>query len=472
MHFFLQNLLLNDNNISIFSLPLSIFDKLYNLKILCLHKNVWRNAQSYSDSIFAHLTRLEHLSIDGIPGVHFTSGFSQLTHLTNLSVYGGLDIVTNDTFAVFSNCASLINLKIQTKTLYDVQPMSFAHFPSLKTLDMSDNRCLGLRNISRGFWGLQFTKITKLVLTRLTADGVGAASLNLNFFKYLNRTKITVLILDRNNIVDMVPKLSKSLHYLEHIDLSYNRISDVASVILDVWALRHLRYIDFSHQTKRYVEQREKRSTSHFKDMLRQISRNNESSENTADFFRSCKTPPLQPCSNIKSYVSNLMHHSKKFSLPSYGSWCLPSGPKVEVLKLTESLDESYYNMPSIMFLGGAHIKLFEYRLNGLEKIQGPLIASEPMTNVVLDFSDNRFSCITSDAFNTAVMLGSTIKELNLSGNKLAVQVKADVNGITFKDLAHLDKLNLTNNGIKSLPSAIFSKLPNMKLLNLSRNSL
>jgi len=469
----LQKLFLNDNHISTFSLPLNTFDTLYNLKRLHLHHNVWKRGQNYSDSLFANLTRLEHLSIDGIPGVHFTSGFSQLTHLTHLSIYGGLDIVTNDTFAIFSNCTSLNNLKIQTKTLYDVQPMSFMHFPMLKTLDLSYNNGLGLRNISRAWWGLQFTNITKLVLTRLTPDSIGAASLTADFFAYLDLTKISFLMLDRNNIVDMEPKLSKSLRYLEHIDLSYNRISNAASLILDLWKLRHLRYLDFSHQTKRYVEQRERRSAqpslsrNHFNDLIipRHTSVNNESSENTADFFEKCKTLPLQQCSNIKN-------HASKFPLPDDGSWCLPAGPKVEVLKLSESLDVNYYNMPSIIILGGAHLKVIEYRLNGLEIVRGPLIVSQPMTNVIFDFSENRFSCIAPDAFSITVKMGSIIKELILSGNKLGMQMKADVNGITFKDFVHLDKLNLANNGIKRLPTGIFSKLPNMNVLNLSQNSL
>jgi len=467
----LQKLFLNDNNISTFSLPVGIFDTLHNLKLLHLHNNVWRNAQNYSDFLFAQLTRLEHLSIDGIPGVNFTSGFSQLTYLTDLSVYGGLDIVTNDTFAVFSKCKSLTNLKIQTKTLYDVQPMSFAHFPSLETLDMSYNRRLGLNNISCAWWGLQFTNITKLVLTRLTANDVAATSLTSEFFTYLDRTEITVLMLDRNNIVDMEPKLSISLRSLEHIDLSYNRISNAASLILDLWKLRHLRYLDVSHQSKRYVEQREKRSAepslsaSHFNHLIKSASLNNETSENVADFFETCKTSPLQECSNIKN-------HASKFPLPEYGSWCLPVPPKIEVLKLSESLDVNYYNMPPIIVLGFAHLKLLEYRLNGLEQLRGPLIVSQPMTNVVFDFSDNRLSCVAPDAFSTAVMLGSTIKELILSGNKLSAQMEADVSGITFKDLVHMDKLSLANNGIKSLPSAIFTKLRNIKVLNLSRNSL
>jgi len=464
----LQKLFLNDNNINIFSLPLDIFDTVQNLKLLYVHNNVWRNAKKYPVSIIAQLSNLEQLSIDGIPGEHFTSGFSGLANLFELSIYGGLDIVTNDTFAVFSKSV-VTSLKIQTETLYELQPMSFAHFPLLKTLDLSYNTGLGLKKVSRAWWGLHFTNITKLVLTGLTPMGVAAVSLTSEFFRYLNLTKITILMLDRNNILDIEPKISNSLGYLEHLDLSYNRMSNTASFILDIWRLRYLRYLDVSHQTKRYVEQREKRSKDQFISPTPftelSASLNDNSLENIENFLQHCKTPPMKPCATVSN-------HASKLPLPNYGSWCLPVGPNITVIKLSESLNTNYKNMPSLILLGGSHIKLLEYRLNGLEQIRGPLIITKPMNNAVFDFSDNKFSCISPDAFENTVRLGSNITELILSGNKLGAQMEADVSGITFKDFVHLRRLNLANNGIKKLPTGVFSRLPNMNVLNLSQNSL
>ena len=463
----LQKLILNDNNISTFSLPSGIFDKLGNLKVLYLHNNIWSNAKNYPDFLNSHLSRLERLSIDGIPGIRFTSGFSQLRNLSELSVYGGIDIVTNDTFAVFSN-SSLTKLKIQTDTLHDLQPMSFAFFPFLETLDLSYNTGLGLPNASRAWWGLQFTNITKLVLTGMTPDGIAALPLTSEFFLFLNLTKITVLMVDRNNIVDMPPMLSKSLKYLEHLDLSYNRISDVASLILDLWMLKYLRYIDISHQAKRYVGLRYKKAVEqpaslYFKDTP--SNSDDEYNETKADFFQRCETPPMKPCSNLRI-------HASKFPLPAYGTWCLPIPPKIEVIKLSESLNVNYKNLPSIIIFGGAHIKFFEYRLNGLERLRGPFIISQPVKNAVFDFSDNKFSCISPDALTITVKYGSIITQLILSGNRLSAQMEADVNGITFKDLMDLDKLDLANNGIKKLSVGIFSQLSKIKVLNLSQNSL
>ena len=324
-------------------------------------------------------------------------------------------------------------------------------------------------NASRAWWGLQFTNITELVLTRMTARGISAASLTSEFFKHLDRTKITSLMLDKNNIVDMQPKLSSSLRYVEHLDLSYNRLSDISSLVLDIWKLRHLQYLDISHQTKRYIEQREKRSAkhafspTHFMEFT--TNQNDKSSKNTADFFQHCKTPSLKPCSNARS-------HASKYPLLEYGTWCLPMAPKVAIIKLSESLNAKYKNLPPIILFGGSHLKLFEYRQNGLEQLRGPLIISQPMKNAIFDFSDNRFSCLAPDALNITLTLGSTLRELILSGNMLAAQMEADVNGITFKDYVLLGSLNLANNGIKRLPSGVFSHLSNINLLNLSQNSL
>ena len=148
----LQKLILNDNNLTIFALPSGIFDKLCNLEVLYLHNNIWKNAENYTDFLNSDLFCLERLSLDGIPGVHFTSGFSLLTNLRELSVYGGMDIVANDTFAVFSN-SSVTKLKIQTDSLREIQPMSFAFFPFLETLDLSYNTGVGLLKASCAWWG-------------------------------------------------------------------------------------------------------------------------------------------------------------------------------------------------------------------------------------------------------------------------------------------------------------------------------
>ena len=465
----LQKLFLNDNNISIFSLPLDIFDKLSNLTLLYLHNNVWKNATTYSDSLIAHLSKLKYLSIDGIPGVNFTTGFSRLINLTDLSIYGGLDIVTNDTFAVFRDSA-ISNLKIQTDALHELQPMSFAHFQSLKTLDLSNNIGLGLMNASHSWWGLQFTNMTKLILTSITRRGIGAVSLASGFFMHLDQTKITIVMLNKNNIIDMEPKLSSSLHYLEYIDLSYNRLSDTSSLILDLWKLRHLQHLDVSHQEKRYVQHRGIRSTEQAASLTRfnklVTNLKDKSSANMTDFFfQHCKTPRLKPCSNAR-------YDDSKHPLPDYGTWCLPVGRNVTVVKLSASINVNYKNMPPMVLFGGSRIKRFEYRLNGLEQWRGPLIATRPAKDMVLDFSDNKFWCIAPDAFNITFKQGTTFEEFILSGNKLATQMEVDINGITFKDFVQLGKLNLANNGIKKLTSGIFSHLPNMKVLNLSQNSL
>ena len=460
----LQKLFLNDNNISIFSLPLDTFHKLLDLRLLYLHNNVWKNATTYPDSLIARFSRLKYLTIDGIPGAHFTSGFSRLTTVCDLSIHGGLDIVTDDTFAVFSN-TTVTSLKIQSDALHELQPMSFAHFSSLETLDLSYNMGLGLINASHAWWGLQFTNITKLVLTRMTPHGVGAAFLTGKFFTHLHLTHITTLMMDKNNIVDMEPKLSSSLSNLKHLDLSYNRFSDVSSLILDIWMLHYLQYLDISHQTKRYVEQREERSAGRAMPLIPFNEPTTSLNADTADFFEHCKTPPLKTCSNA-------VMHASKYPLPDYGTWCLPLGPKVAVLNISESLNVNYNNMPSMIIFGGSQLKLLEYRQNGLEQLRGPLIISQPMKDAVFDFSDNRFSCIAPDAFNVTFALGSTMNELLLGGNRLAAQMEADINGITFKYFGNLSGLNLANNGIKRLPPGVFSQLQNISALNLSQNSL
>jgi len=58
-----------------------------------------------------------------------------------------------------------------------MEPASFSHFVQLRTLDLSYNQGLGFTdNVSNAWWGLQFTEITELILTRIVSPDEQAAS--------------------------------------------------------------------------------------------------------------------------------------------------------------------------------------------------------------------------------------------------------------------------------------------------------
>ena len=128
----LQELFLNDNQLRYESLPKNLFCNLTKLSVLHLENNLWQNLTSYPQDMFAHLSNLTRLSLDAYPGAKFEHQFSTLHQLTNLRVYGGLDVVRNDTFAVFSN-SSITELSLKTY----FEPDAFQLFISSKhsTLD-------------------------------------------------------------------------------------------------------------------------------------------------------------------------------------------------------------------------------------------------------------------------------------------------------------------------------------------------
>jgi Leucine-rich repeat (LRR) protein len=192
----LRKLVLNGNRLQYNLLPTEIFDKLVNLTELYLHNNLRTNPIKYPKNWFRDLiTRLEILSIDAPSDGQFGEDFASLKKLTGLRIYRQLTSVKNNTFAVFT-ALPIMELSLKTgNSLNALEPMSFAHFSMLRTLDLSYNQGLGFDTISCGWWGLQFTNITKLILTRIAPHDEQSAHVKAKFFDFLNLTHITDLVI-------------------------------------------------------------------------------------------------------------------------------------------------------------------------------------------------------------------------------------------------------------------------------------
>ena len=96
-----------------------------------------------------------------------------------------------------------------------------------------------------------------------------------------------------------------------------------------------------------------------------------------------------------------------------------------------------------------------------------------PDTSVELaaDFSHNNLISFAG-SFNTSILYsGLCVVSLSLNDNKLGneLSVKGENSFEYFKDSLSLD---LSSNGIKSLPDSVFKSQNNLRILNLSKNSL
>ena len=113
-------------------------------------------------------------------------------------------------------------------------------------------------------------------------------------------------------------------------------------------------------------------------------------------------------------------------------------------------------------------------KANGMSVITGPLMINRPRATepATIDFSDNEIHCMAKDVLSYSVKRGFDVGRIILAGNNLWEQLAQDFDGNTFADYRNLTELNLANNRIKTLPSGVFDKIPHLKILNLSGNSL
>ena len=331
---------------------------------------------------------------------------------------------------------------------------------------------------SRAWYGLSYTNITTLILTEIKKLDQQDVNIEPEFFNNLASTKIKFLRLDRNNIAQMAYGFSKYLPNLEHLDLSFNRVSNLQDFLIDMFFCFKLRFLDVSNQIRRYINRRSSpyiRNEYAIQKSLREEppvlrgTRHKRFDKNKchAGIFKTCNMSMfLRKPSNVRNKLKNI-------PLP-INNICVPAPRNLEVLNISQSWNIVQDKMPTFLILGTSKIKYFEMKANGMSVITGPLMINRPRATeqATIDLSDNEIHCIAKDFLSYSVKRGFDVGRFILAGNNLWEQLAQDFEGDTFADYRNLTELNLANNKIKSLPSGVFDKIPHLEILNLSGNSL
>ena len=512
----LEELYLNSNSLQTTneSMPYNVFDKLKALSVLKIDDNQRiRSADAatiYRDDLFLELSNLQTLALDGIRNAEFGEGFSKLRKLSKLEIYGNIESVSNKTFKRFSGLP-ITHLNIKSgSNLVSLEPESFVHFQKLTLLDLGYNQGLDLSKVSNAWYGLRNTSIKTLIVSRVIADEIPMTNMPKSFYRHLSETKLERLDLDRNNILEIAPGLAENLKHLIHLDMSYNRIGDVQSYALMWPIMRRLKFLDSSHQVKRYFRQKREipqltqkhsinvpmmqpmmlmknrssrarrlslnaiySSSLHMQLTKNGVGRARRSSLNV--HVAPCLNRPtsIKPCSFPKRCGINPTC-GITYSLSSGEVMCFFIPPKLEFLNMTASLNEDLKYFPQIVGLGGNHMQEFIYRENGLKFFTGPFVIGYPNPKVPLtiDVSDNGLTCVSPDILMWTIKRGGRIDKMAFSNNNLYEQLEHDLTGDLFKHYKLMTNLQLDRNGIKSLPWLIFQNLSSMEILNLSGNSL
>ena len=459
----LKELFIHDNPIVLNS-P-EVFSSLNESLVTLFMQNV-----RYSDTVFQHMPFLRNLAIDGFSNQSFGAGFSNLHQLELFSIHYKSKYITNTTFAQFSECP-IKQVNIISTQLAAVDYLGFSHFHHMQVLNLSHNRYLSFDGVSNGWFGLQFTDIKKLMLTRIVSEQDQMVIVGKQFYTFLNLTNITHIWLDKNNMIQFEFGMSIFLKNLEFVDLSYNRLSNIAGLLFDVFMLQKLRVLDFSFQMKRFKFKRQSPLLGGANETSLHAFKNESSLSVTREkrYDRaSCKAGVFTKCEILPS-----ADNQSGRPLPDR-NWCFLVPKNLEVINLTQSLSIAMASFPATLVLSTFKLRHIEYRANGLTSVTGPIMINRPRpsTPLTLDFSDNIISCLASDVLSYSISRGLNLVRLILAGNNLGEQLAQDKFGETFFHYRNLTELNLANNRIKTLKVGVFKNNRELLILNLSRNSL
>ncbi|XP_071114806.1 toll-like receptor 4 [Haliotis cracherodii] len=190
----IEELYLNDNNLSLDSstYPENVFLSLQKLQKLHIHNNDIRSWGSYPDNAIGKLRNLKELKIDTFGDTQFGSGFARLQTLKHLLLGFGrckLSHISNDTFKSFAN-VTLETVDLRYCPIVSIQRNAFAHFKSIKNLNLSNAFPLSPTEAVSALYGLRLSNMTSIKINNI-----------FNYFNLVN--SITLRIIDDKTCINL-----------------------------------------------------------------------------------------------------------------------------------------------------------------------------------------------------------------------------------------------------------------------------
>ena len=451
--FSLRYLALNNNNLD-FSIETFVennaFKDLFNLVTLKLENNKKPFVQESSirNDLFATFTDLRNISVDFPNKVTLFGNVTWMLRLHKLEIYGSLKKVFDDTFAAIKQ--TRINyLGIHSQMMEDVDALAFAHFPYLEVLNLSYTRVLGFKNVSKAWYGLVFTSVRVLDLTRIAPYERQLITVTSDFYTNLKSLNITDLYIDANNILMIENGFLYALPKVRYLSLTNNRLCSIFGTWVEFNKMKSLRILDTSFQQKRTLRRRATNSTM----------QSNDSS------IHSNLHSPVEIKRVAKSIRYNVLPNI--FELTTF-PFILPRC--LREFRMAESWSEKLENTPNIYFLGHSRLRLFNSSNNGFTMWNSVIrFAIPPRNKITIDLSKNGCRQISQTFFRYSCQY---FDKLFLAHNQLQVALSTDDSRQVFEHCFHLEVLDLASNDLKLLPRNIFHNLTSLQYLNLTMNSL
>ena len=255
----LRYLFLSDNQLYFKdSLPKKVFSPLVSLTVLQLSRTCpsHPNNCTYFDQQISELSSLRQLCSGGLDNKVLGRGFELLKHLED--VYLGNDPydyepgcemtkINSNTFESLRH-TPLVTLSLTSCLTSNIQPYTFAHLNSLRTLQLRDNP---LCDYYRVLKGMTFTSIKSLDLAdtcktrwfRLTSEAV--ENLSETQLEHLDWSNSNAVSINEEYPLDFWQSLPKSL---KHLYLQNNKLRARATYFDNIACLENLETLDMSNQ--------------------------------------------------------------------------------------------------------------------------------------------------------------------------------------------------------------------------------
>ncbi|KAL4233214.1 Toll-like receptor 1 [Mactra antiquata] len=425
------------------------------LKYLSLIGNYQRDSHfsnlCYPD--LSNLVNLQVLLIDGIPLKAFPTGYRSLVELTNITMSGfwGFCNISAITYDTFINVPYVQNLDISACLIKKVDAFGFGHLAHLEKLDLSYNMQLGFSPLSNITFGLQYTNISILNISKLhSIVGLTTVILVKDIY-FLQNTSLKEIDISRNrlgsfdkNVLFFLPKSLVSLR------LEYNKLA-YQPYVLQFGCLVNLTEIYVSHQYPSFSPFYGDTEGFGFDDSTTDTDTDDICPPNLTD--QKEETNQDCPCFKPNETITSAKHR------PHYP-------PKLKNISMAGCSLTAEAVLAYRSF--NTELEYIDASSNTLEKLTGTF--KSEINLKYLDLSKNYCSHIDKDFFQFANL---SLEILQLHNNYLGLALLDKSHGpYIFNNLSMLKSLNLSFNVISYLPKNSFFQCQNLTTLDLSFNNI